>query len=143
MMKYKRFTNQDVKSTFENYPKKIRDRLLFLRNLIFQIAEENSDVGGIEETLKWESPSYLTHKPKSGTTVRLSQMTACDNKYAISVHCQTSLISEFKTLYADLDYDANRSIVFDINDELPVEVAQHFIYLALTYHYRKKQGVRI
>ena len=132
------FGNAQVKLIFDSYPQKIRDKLLFLRTLIFKIAEESEEVGVIDEMVKWDSPSYLTQKPKSGTTIRLSRIKQSDTKFAISVHCQTSLIGEFKLVYPDLKYDGNRSVIFDVNAKLPIAAIEHFVYLALTYHARKK-----
>jgi hypothetical protein len=142
-MKYRDFKNMDIKKVFRDYPTDINERLLFLRELIFSIAEENSEIGEIEETLKWDNPSYLTTKPKSGTTIRLSGLQEQENNYAISVHCQTTLISEFKEVFPNLKYDGNRSIVLDICKKLPLEAIERFIYLALTYHYRRKLGIGI
>jgi len=142
-MKYRKFRNHKVKYTLDSYPQVIHDKLLVIRELIFQIAAEYDEIGEIEETLKWDNPGYLTHNPKSGTTVRLSKMPTCDNKLLISVHCQTSLIAEFKELYPQLKYDGNRSIILDVNNILPVGIIEHFIYLALTYHNRKKRGIGI
>jgi len=143
LMNINKFSNSAVKSTFNAYPNITKNKLLFLRELIFQIAGENNEIGEIEETLKWENPSYLTHKPKSGTTIRLSGLQADDKQIAVSVHCQTSLISQFKEVYPALEYDGNRSLILDIANKWPLEAIKHFIYLALTYHYRKKHGIGI
>jgi len=137
-MKHRKFENRDVEKAFSAYPKKIRDKLLVLRGLIFQIAGESDEIGEIEETLKWGNPSYLTHAPKSGTTIRLSEVRAGSGKCAISVHCQTSLVSEFRDMYPELEFDGNRSVIFAVNTELPLETATHFISLALRYHHRKR-----
>ncbi len=142
-MKYQKFQNTNVENTFNAYPKIIKQKLLFLREVIFHIANEFDEIGKLEETLKWESPSYLTHSPKSGTTIRLSRVGACNDKCAISVHCQTSLVSEFKEIYPELEYDGNRSLIVNINNEFPLEKIRHFIYSALTYHYRKNHGIGI
>jgi len=142
-MKYRKFTNPEIKNIFNNYPKTIKNKLLSIRELIFQISEESDDIGLIEETLKWETPSYLTYSPKSGTTIRLSTMRAYDDKYAISVHCQTTLVSDFKAIYPELEYEGNRSIIFDVNNDIPPGTIEHFITSALTYHKRKKQGIGI
>ncbi len=142
-MTYRSFKNKNVESTFRDYPSNIQERLLTIRELIFNVAEESSEVGEIEETLKWDNPSYLTSKPKSGTTIRLSGLISLEHKYAISVHCQTSLISEFKELYINLEYEGNRSIILDIRKKLPLAAIERFVYLALTYHYRKKHGIGI
>ena len=142
-MKYQKFQNTNVENTFNAYPKIIKQKLLFLREVIFHIANEFDEIGKLEETLKWESPSYLTHSPKSGTTIRLSRVGACNDKCAISVHCQTSLVSEFKEIYPELEYDGNRSLIVNINNEFPLEKIRHFIYSALTYHHRKNHGIGI
>jgi len=137
------FKNLEVEKAFNAYSEKLKDRLLVLRHLIFKIAEETKEIGDIEETLKWGNPSYLTSRPKSGTTIRLSQVALSSDKYAVSVHCQTTLVAEFKEIYSNMEYDGNRSIILDINDHLPLDVVKHFIYSALTYHHRKKHGIGI
>ncbi len=142
-MKYQKFENTDVENTFNAYPKMVKQKLLFLREIIFQIADEFDEIGKIEETLKWENPSYLTYSPKSGTTIRLSKIRANNDKCAILVHCQTSLVSEFKAIYPELEYDGNRSLIVNINNKLPLAKIKHFIFSALTYHHRKKTGVGI
>jgi len=140
---YRKFNNVSVEKTFDDYPKNIRDRLLKIRELIFSVAEKNGEIGEIEETLKWENPSYLTSKPKSGTTIRLSGLVSLENRYAVSVHCQTTLISEFKEVFTDLEFEGNRSIILDIRKKLPTVAIERFVYLALTYHYRKKHGIGV
>ncbi len=135
-----KFIDKNVKNTFNSYPKDIRDKLLYIRELIFTIANEHEEIGDIEETLKWGNPSYLTSKPKSGTTIRLSTLTSIEYKYAISVHCQTTLIAEFKQAYKYLEFEGNRSIILDIRKELPISAIEDFLYLALTYHYRKNSS---
>jgi len=140
---YRNFNNKNVENTFMDYPENIRERLLQIRELIFSIADKSSEIGEIEETLKWENPSYLTAKPKSGTPVRLSGLASIEHKYAISVHCQTTLISEFKEVFTDLEFEGNRSIILDLREKVPTDDIERFVYLALTYHYRKKHGIGI
>ena len=133
----RKIKDSEVEKIFNTYPKNIRVRLLGIRDLIFQVAEETDAVGDIIETLKWETPSYMPHSPKSGTTIRLSPLRDQPDKFTVSVHCQTNLISEFKAQYKKLEYQGNRSIIFDVNQSSPIEAIKHFIYLALTYHCRK------
>ena len=142
-MKNHKFTNKEVECVFDKYPTKISKKLLQLRESIYQVSQEHDQIGNIEETLKWDNPSYLTSSPKSGTTIRLSNTRSDKRKYAISVHCQSTLIAEFKEVYPELNYDGNRSIIFDANEKIKKDVVEHFIYLALTYHYRKKRGIGI
>ena len=134
-----KFANDEIAATFESYNPEISEKLLTIRAMIFNIAQQHSEIGQIAEDLKWQEPSYLTNSPKSGLTIRLST-TKHSDKYAISVHCQSRLISDFREVYPQLSYDKNRSILLNINDDIPTQLIEQFIYLALTYHYRKKRA---
>lgn len=63
-----KFNNPDVASIFDSYPKHVRKKMLFLRQLVFDAASETGDIGEIEETTKWGEPSYIA---KGGSTVRM------------------------------------------------------------------------
>ncbi len=138
------FANPAVAAVFDACPKKIRTKLTFLRELIFEIAAKTPGVGKLEETLKWGSPSYLTTDTNSGTTIRIDKITSQRGKFSMCVHCQTTLVGSFKKIYGDaFDYDANRGLILDENDEIPVKELSHFIFMALTYHLHKKQKGRL
>lgn len=133
------FTNSDVIAVFENYPTKAQERLHFLRQMIFEVAAETKGVGELEETLKWGQLSYLTPATKSGSTIRIDATKDQSDEFALYFHCQTTLVETFRNLYADeLEFEGNRCIRFDANDEIPVEAVKHCIALALTYHLNKK-----
>ena len=55
-------TNPQVESLIQSYPEIARDRLMHLRNLIFESAAEIEGLHHLEETLKWGEPSYITKK---------------------------------------------------------------------------------
>ena len=61
-----KFGNSEVEEVFNKYPKKVKKKLLYLRKLIFNTAKENDECGNLVETLKWNQPSYITVKPKTG-----------------------------------------------------------------------------
>ena len=137
----KPFPNSEVAAAFNAYPKEMRKKLLFLRQLIFDTASETEGVGELEETLKWGQPAYLTTKSKSGSTIRIDGKN--ETQYAMYVHCQTNLIETFRTLFPkEFTYEGNRSIVFDENDSVPVENLSFCISLALTYHRSKSNPTR-
>ncbi len=48
-MNYREFNNNEVESIFSDYPKNISEKLLYLRELIYRIAEEYDEIGEIEE----------------------------------------------------------------------------------------------
>ena len=131
----KKFTNADVAAIFDRYPKPVREKMLFLRQLVFAVAAESAEIGAIEETTKWGEPSYMT---KGGSTVRMDWKSANPEHYALYFHCKTKLVDTFKELYPDtLTFEGNRAIVFNLDDDVPVEVLKHCLMLSLTYHRRK------
>lgn len=131
----KKFENPEVAEIFDSYPKHIRKKMLFLRQLVFDTASETDGVGEIEETTKWGEPSYIV---KGGSTVRMDWKCSSPTQYAMYFHCKTKLIDTFKELYRNkLRFEGNRAIIFDANSEIPVEELKHCIALSLTYHNRK------
>jgi hypothetical protein len=134
------FKNKKVAAVFASYPQKMRTRLLMIRRLIYEVAETTLGVGSLEETIKWGSPSYLTTDTGAGTTIRIDRLQKEAAVYSICVHCQTNLVQPFRKTYGDFFiYDKNRGILLDVNRKVPINELRHFIYLALTYHLRKKQ----
>lgn len=128
--------NPEVAEVFAAYPKHIKNKLMFLRQLVFDAASETEGVGKVEETLKWGEPSYLV---KGGSTIRMDWIKSSPDHYAMYFHCQTKLVDTFKELYRDkFKFEGNRAIVFNESDEIPVEELKHCIALSLTYHSKKK-----
>ena len=108
---------------------------MFLRQLILETRLGNGHVILIEETLKWGEPSYLTNQ---GSTIRMDWKPFRSEQYALYFHCKTKLIDSFKELYASqLKFEGNRAIMFSQQDEIPIDVVKHCIFLSLTYHERK------
>lgn len=132
--------NPAVAEAFASFPKPVRDRLLQVRDLIFDTAASTEGVGQIEETLKWGEPSYVTARSRSGSTIRLGQDKA-SGAAAIHFICHTNLVEDFRRLYPDaLRTEGNRSIVLPEDDAVDEAALRHCIALALTYHLRKKRG---
>jgi hypothetical protein len=133
------FKNPEVESVFSGYKKNVRVKLLSLRQLIFDTASDCREVGDLEETLKWGQPSYLTTKPKSGTTIRIDHVKTDAGLYGIYFHCQTSLIETYRKIYPqEFTYQGNRAIIFNAQDKIPLKKLSHCILLALTYHLKKE-----
>jgi hypothetical protein len=131
----KKIGNPDVATVFNAYPKELKPKLLFLRQLIFDVASQTRGVGELEETLKWGQPSYLTTQSKSGSLVRIDQVKSQPGAYAMYFHCQTTLVDTFKEMFGDrFKFEGNRAIVFKKSDRVPVKELSQCISLALTYH---------
>lgn len=130
-----KFNSIEVKNVFNSYPDDIREKMMFLRQLILEAAKEIDNIKSLEETLKWGEPSYLA---KGGSTIRMDWKKSKPNQYAMYFHCKTKLIDMFKEIYKDkFKFEANRAILFDIKDKVPVNELKHCISLSLTYHHIK------
>ena len=125
-----------VLSVIKGYPDKISDRLLEIKDLIHQVANEHEEIGPLTETLKWSQPSFLTEVSGSGTTVRIDRYS--DNEVAIFFHCQTTLIETFREWLPELNYSKNRAIILNVNESLPVDEIKTCLEMALTYKLDKR-----
>jgi hypothetical protein len=125
------FESIQVARTYDGYPERMSEKLLSLRQLIFEVASELG-IEDLEETLKWGEPSYVT---KHGSTIRLAWRKSSSQQYGIFFNCKTSLVETFKEIYHDrFNYEGNRAILFDATEKLPVDALKHCIELSLTYH---------
>ena len=133
------FHSADVEAVFSGYPDAVKENMLALRELVFEAASRTEGVGTVEETLKWGEPSYLTVRPKSGSTIRMDWKAAKPDHCSIFFHCQTDLIATCRELYPDVfEFEGNRCLSFAADKPLPAEALKHCMALALTYHQRKK-----
>ncbi|AVX03176.1 hypothetical protein MXMO3_00642 [Maritalea myrionectae] len=124
---------QNIAAKFDAVEEPSRARLLALRDLIFDVAKDLPEIGELLETLKWGEPSYLPSKKCVGTTVRIGPSKLKD--YAVFVHCQTTLIDDFRHMFPDeFHYEGNRGIHFSVDEPLPEDQLRLFIANALTYH---------
>lgn len=129
------FKNNVVKDKFDTYPKEIREKLLIIREFIYEVSENEPSIKALEETLKWGEPSYLT---KNGSTLRIDWKTKNPNQYSMYFNCQTKLVEIFRELFSDrFTFQGNREIVFQKEDVVDTEALKYCILLTLTYHDRK------
>jgi hypothetical protein len=139
-MKQVKFINPEVAAVFASYPKECRNKLMFLRQLIFDVASKTKEVGEVEETLKWGEPSYVT---TNGSTIRINWKEKLGKQYAIYFKCTSLLVPTFKKLYpTEFEYEDNRAIRFNLNDNISLEnikKLRHCIKIALTYHLIKNK----
>lgn len=125
-------TNSKVTDKFENYPDIVRDKMQFLRELVIETAEETEGVKELEETLKWDEPSFLT---KNGSTLRMDWEKKTPNQYQMYFKCTSRLVETFRLVFGDFfEYEKNRAIIFQLNQEIPVNELKKCIKATLTYH---------
>lgn len=117
---------------FDRYPDWAREKLLVLRELIVETAKETEDISTLEETLKWGEPSYLT---KNGSTIRMDWKSKAPDQYALYFKCTSRLVETFKATFQNVfEFEGKRALIFQKDDEIPVEELKHCIRAALTYH---------
>ena len=121
-----------VKAVFERYPELIKPKMLALRDLVIETAEEIDGLAVLEETLKWGEPSYLT---KNGSTLRMDWKPKKPDQYAMYFKCTSKLVETFRMHFREaLEFEGNRAIVFQVNDTLPGVELKECVRAALTYH---------
>lgn len=128
-----------TETTLNNHPSAMKQALSALRQLILDTASQTEGVGPIEEALRWGQLSFMTTVSGSGSTIRIDALRDDPTKYAIFFHCQSGLISDFRSRYSQqMNFVGERSIEFSLGQTLPIDELKHCISLALTHHLRKK-----
>ena len=126
-----------VAAIFDGYPNDIREKLLRLRELIFEVAAETPGVGTIEETLRWGEPAYLTTKTKTGSTVRIAWKKSQPAQYSMYFICTTNLVETFRSMFPrDFQYEGNRAINFRAEEAVDEDALRFCIAAALTHRMR-------
>ncbi len=125
----------NVEEVYSSYPGEQGEKLRALREIVLEVAAATDGVGTIEECLKWGQPSFVTVKPKSGSTIRVDAVKGSKSQVAMYFICHTNLVDRFRELYPDeFDYAGNRALVFDVQASVPDEELRHCVAMALTYH---------
>jgi hypothetical protein len=112
-----------------------------LRKMVLDVAQQTGGVGRVEECLKWGQASFVTVRPKSGSTVRLGEIGETGDEYALYFICNTNLVERFRERYPDtFRYQGNRAILLDAKEPVAEAELRHCIAMALTYHLDKCAG---
>lgn len=124
----------DVKATFDVFPKDQRRLLSKARKLLIESAE-TAQVGPLTETLKWGQPAYLTEASKAGSTVRLGLH---KGQAAVFFNCQTTLVEGFRADFPEaFTYVGNRTVLLEeASDEQALGIC---LARTLTYHRDKRR----
>ena len=118
----------DVARAFDALPPSARDGCLVLRGLIMDCAAEMPQIGRLQEALRWGQP---------GSTIRLGAVKI--GGFALFVHCQTSLLADFRDLAGDaFRYERNRAVVFGQTSDIKPDLLRALIRSTLTYHAQAK-----
>ena len=127
------FTSTAVRETFSGFPDPHRERLLALRELIFEVGDTLAQADGVLETLKWREPSYAPRRPRVGSPVRVGVFDESD--VALYFNCRTLLVENIRSRFGDeLDYSKNRAVRFAAGEPLPSDAVRECVRMALLYH---------
>ncbi len=133
--------NNAVLEKINDYPQKVKEKLLSIRALILNEAESSSEIGELEETLKWGEPSYLTNKSKSGTTIRIDWKEKNSDEVGFFVNCKTTLLDQYRSMFPDVfRYEGERAVWIQLNKPLPEFEIRECIRMALRYHLDKNRA---
>lgn len=136
MSKLQLASNPEVEIVFNNYSALAKEKVLNLRRIILETAEEIEGLNTMEETLKWGEPSYLA---KKGSTIRIDWKKNKPGQYAMYFKCTSKLVSTFRLFFEDIfKFEGSRAIVFNLDEKVPEKELKKCIKAALTYHKVKK-----
>jgi hypothetical protein len=109
------------------------------RALYHQIAGE-MDVGPLDETLKWQQPSWRPKRPRTGSTLRMSWQAAAPDTLNFFVDCKTDLAARMQSLYPDIGTnDGQRKITLPLTRPLPESALMYLAEMTFTYHRAKRR----
>lgn len=121
----------EIQNKFAAYPAQAQRQLGNVRRLIYAIAEE-SDLGSIEETLKWGEASYVV---KGGSPIRIDWKSKDPDVIRVYFHCQTRLVETFREIYPDeFSFEGKRAVIIPLRAHVENGPLGHCIQLALQYH---------
>ncbi|MDQ2179200.1 DUF1801 domain-containing protein [Marinifilum sp. D714] len=125
-------TSPDVDTVFTNYPEFVRDKMQALRELVIETAKATAGISILEETLKWGEPSFVT---KEGSTLRIDWKERAPNQYEMYFQCTSRLVDTFRLVFDHtFQYEGKRAIVFQLNQQIPVDELKDCIRASLLYH---------
>ena len=108
-----------------------------LRELVQQTAKETEQVTKLEETLKWNEPSFVT---KIGSTLRMDWKEKTPHQYAMYFQCSSRLVETFRVVFDEtFEFEGNRAVVFQIDQKLPIPELKECIRATLMYHKVKEK----
>jgi len=133
--------NNVVLEKINAFPQKAKEKLLSIRGLILDEAENSPEIGELEETLKWGEPSYLTKKSKSGTTIRIDWKENNPDELGFFVNCKTTLLDQYRSMFPEVfRYEGERAVWIQLNEPLPEFELRECIKMALRYHLDKNRA---
>ena len=125
-----------AKQAFQGYPTKAKDALMKVRELIYETKRNDSEIGEINEALRWGELSFLTENPDTGSMIRLALSKS--GEPAVFFHCGTTLVETFRAQYTHVfEFEANRALVLKSPFEDTTAELVHCLQQALRYKLKR------
>lgn len=125
-------TSPEFEAAFKVYPQLPKKRLLYLRELIIQTAQETQGVVKLDLNLKWSEPAFRSN---IGSTLRIDWKSKNPEQYALYFQCSSRLIETFRLVYEPkLRFEGNRAIILNLDQEIPIYELKECIKACLRYH---------
>lgn len=122
--------------TLQSFPDEVQGKMEVLRELVHEIAQEEELVTELEETLRWGEPTFISNV---GTSLRMGWSDKRPDQYGLFVQCSSLVIPTIRAVHADaLRYDKNRGVLFQNEEDLPLDLLRPMIHAALVYKKVKK-----
>ncbi len=125
------FQCKKVCDKFDSYPSQVREKMLELRQILFDVAKEKG-IDSFVETLKWGEPAYLC---RTGSTIRIDWKSKTPDRLFIYLNCKTTLVETFKEVFpCEFEYYGNRALGLPLDlVRFPLELESCFV-MAMRYH---------
>lgn len=123
--------SDSIKEKLDAYPIDACNRLIEIRALILEVADEEA-LGEITESLKWGEPSFTA---KKGSPIRMDWKPKNPNQISVFFNCKTTLIETFKEIHQDtFQFVDTREIVLPLSQPVPMLELKACLSMALRYH---------
>ncbi|MAK61139.1 MAG: hypothetical protein CMK09_09200 [Ponticaulis sp.] len=113
----------DFDNLLAAWPPAAQTHFRSLRDLLFLMADDLPETGGLSESLKWGEPSFAPIRPRTGTAIQLAWKHKTPDSISLFVNCQTHLIERRRAAYPDLHFVGNREIRIPLDQPIPAEIA--------------------
>lgn len=130
--------SSDLTDAIDALPNAPRSKMAALRSLIHETAK-NRNIP-LTEALKWGQPSFAPPK-RLGTPIRLGWSKKAPDRIDLLVHCQTTLVSDWRALFPELAYAGTRALQIPLQDPLNKPALKMIIASALTYRQTTKASI--
>ncbi|EMY71769.1 hypothetical protein [Leptospira vanthielii] len=127
--------SESLSSYYFNLTPVMLDKVMEIRNWVYELSRADTRIGEIEECIKWGQPSFLTPKTKSGSTIRIGKVS--DTEYALYFNCKTTIAEEIAIEFPEWNCDGKRALYFTVDQKLSKTKVIVCLKKALLYHKRK------